>query len=193
MRIQKTYASIAASTNAYGAALTAASGVALPLTATTPGDNLGHTIIITPTGSVTGNYGISGYDADGQPISETLATNTTNAVTSLKFYATGIAITAPAGLGAETVSAGPTAASRSAAVNMQPGNPRMFSNYGISCDITGTPTFTLQQSYGGNWYDHAVIAAKSADTAGSILYPVMALRLTFSAAGTVALNVIAGQ
>lgn len=45
MRIAASYTSIAASTNAYGAALTAASTVALPLTATTPGDGLALNVV----------------------------------------------------------------------------------------------------------------------------------------------------
>jgi len=82
------------------------SGVAFVLAATTPADGLGHLVIITPSGSVTGSYIITGTDASGLYQTETLATNTTNAVTSVKYYKTLTSVLAPSGIGAETVDIG---------------------------------------------------------------------------------------
>lgn len=93
-------------TDALANNVTAASGAAFTLAASAPSDGLAHKVVITPSGSVTGNYTISGKDADGQTVSETLATDTTNAVTSVKFYKSDIVVKAPAGLGAETVDIG---------------------------------------------------------------------------------------
>ena len=93
-------------TDGFANNVTAASGVAFTLAATTSGDSLAHKVVITPSGSVTGNYVITGTDPDGRTQSETLATDTTNAVTSVKFYLTLVSITAPSGLGAETVDIG---------------------------------------------------------------------------------------
>lgn len=86
--------------------VTAASGAAFTLITDETPDGLAHKIVITPSGSVTGSYTISGLDADGFAVSETLATATTNPVTSVKFYASDIVVTAPSGLGAETVDIG---------------------------------------------------------------------------------------
>jgi hypothetical protein len=194
MRIKRTYSSLAADTDAYADGVTAASGVAFTLAANEPGDDLAHKVIITPSGSVTGNYVISGNDASGTAISETLATSTTNAVTSVNYYLGDIAVTAPAGLGAETVDIGFTAAAVTPPVPIQVKLNSVPHAIGISVDATGTPAYSMQQSYGGEWFNHASIASKTASADGSILFPVAALRLIFTAASAVTLNlVVAGQ
>lgn len=93
-------------TNGFANDVTAADGDPFTLITDETPDALAHKVVITPSGSVTGNYVISGIDADGQAVSETLATDTTNAVTSVNTYASGLVVLAPAGLGAETVDIG---------------------------------------------------------------------------------------
>ncbi len=190
MRINKTYSSVAADTDGYANDVTAASGAAFTLITNETTDSLAHKIIVTPSGSVTGNYGISGKDVNGASISETLATSTTAAVTSVNYYKSAIIVTAPAGLAAETVDIGWTAAAVTPSVNIEQRPGEYSPAMGISCDVTGTPAYSLQENYGGNWYAHAVIATKTADANGSILHPVLALRLIFTAASTVALNIV---
>lgn len=190
MQITKTYSSAAQDTDNLANDVTAASGVAFTLITDAMPDSLAHKIIITPSGSVTGNYTITGYDADGSAVSETLATNTTNAVTSVNYYKSSIVVKAPSGLGANTVDIGYTAAAVSGAINVQPKNRNGFFALGISVDSTGTSGYSLQQSYGGEWFNHASIVTKTASADGSILFPVKALRLIFTAASAVQLNVI---
>lgn len=190
MFITKTYSSSAADTDNLANDVTAASGVAFTLITNTTPDSLAHKIIITPSGSVTGNYTISGIGADGQAVSETLATNTTSAVTSVGYYMNTIVVTAPSGLGANTVDIGWTAAAVTPSINVKPRNRYGFYAIGISVDATGTPAYSLQQNYGPNaeWFAHAVIVTKTASEQGSILFPVNAVRLIFTAASAVQLN-----
>ena len=190
MLIQNSYSSSAADTDAYANDVTAASGVAFTLAATAPGDSVAHKVIITPSGSVTGNYTISGIGFNGAAVSETLATNTTNAVTSVNYYLSGLVVTAPAGLGAETVDIGFTAAAITPPVWTRREQRAGAFAMGISVDATGTPAYSLQLTYGGEWYAHASIATKTASADGSILFPVMAVRLIFTAASVVKLNVV---
>lgn len=188
-RIKMSYTCLAANTAGYANDVTASSGTAFTLSTDEPGDGLAHKIIITPSGSVTGSYGISGKDANGAAISETLATNTINAVTSANHYASDIAVTAPSGLGAETVDIGWTVDAVSPWKATAPqGEYRHGFNMGISCAVAGTPTYTVQYTIdGATAFNHATIAAKSANFADQQAFPVGAIRLLFAAAGTVTL------
>jgi hypothetical protein len=93
-------------TSGFANDVNASSGNPFTLTATSSGDSLAHKVVITPSASVTGDYTITGTDADGRVQTETLATDTTNAVTSVKFYLTLTSVLAPSGIGANTVDIG---------------------------------------------------------------------------------------
>lgn len=191
-KITLTGTSVAQDTNNIAATATADSGVAFTLITDETPDGLAHKLIITPSGSVTGNYGISGSDADGAAVSEILATNTTNAVTSTKYYSTDIIITAPSGLGGETVDIGYTADSVSGTVH-----PELNSsitdgafNIGFGCTVgAGTPTYTVQHTYDGvAWFNHASVAAETTSQDGTYASPIAAIRLLWAAAGQVTLT-----
>lgn len=181
--------SVAQDTDNIANNVTAASGAAFTLITDETPDGLAHKIIITPSGSVTGNYTISGKDADGIAVSETLATDTTNAVTSAKYYATDILVTAPSGLGAETVDIGYTAASVSPSVKPEQARLQQF-NIGFGCTVgTGSPTYTVQHTHDGvTWFDHATVAGETTSQEGTYTSPVAAFRLAWSAAGQVTLT-----
>lgn len=121
--------------------VTASAGNPFTLAATTTADTLAHKIIITPSGSVTGNYSITGTDADGRTQTETLATDTTNAVTSAKYWASLTSILAPAGIGSETVDIGfvDEFASQTIPLDAESGYPAT-----VSVDHTGTANWTIQ-------------------------------------------------
>lgn len=178
--------SVAEDTNNIAAGVTAASGVAFTLITDLMSDSLAHKIIITPSGSVTGNYTIAGKNADGASVSETLATNTTNAVTSVNYYASDFVITAPPGLGVETVDIGYTAASVSPQINPKLSRVPQF-NLGFGCSVeSGSPTYTVEQTYnGGTWYSHATVSAETTSQEGVYTSPVAGIRLKFTAAGGV--------
>ncbi len=80
---------------------------ALTLAATSAGDGFAHKVIWTPaTGTgVSGNITIVGTDADGKALTESLATNGANAVTSAGYFLTITSITNPT-VGGNTVDAG---------------------------------------------------------------------------------------
>ena len=188
MRLNIYGASVAQDTNNIASAVTAASGAAFTLITDEISDGLAHKIIITPSGSVTGNYTLAGLDANGHAVSETLATNTTNAVTSTKHYASGIVVTAPSGLGLQTVDIGWTADSVSAMVIPRQPSHGVF-NIGFGCVIADSPTYTVQHTYdGATWFNHATVASETTNQEGSYTSPVQAIRLLWSAAGTVTLT-----
>jgi len=73
-------------------------------------------------------------------------------------------------------------------------------NIGIQVDITGTATVTVQYTMSkvleGEtpvWFNHAILAALVADTAGSITTPVTAIRITQTAgAGSSVTTIVQG-
>lgn len=142
------------------------------LAATTPDDNMAHLVIITPSGSVTGDYVLTGTDQDGQVQTETLATDTTNAVTSAKYYKTLTQVLAPSGIGAETVDIGWT---DDAVSPTYPLDWPSQANANIFVDISGTINFTVQECFGNVWVitpstqpwsNISALASKTADTYG---------------------------
>jgi hypothetical protein len=176
-------------TNGFASAVTGTSGVAFVLDeASTAGDSLGHKVIITPSGSVTGSYTITGTDANDRTQTETLATNTTNAVTSVNYYKTLTSVLAPSGIGAQTVDIGWTddVTSPMYLVNWRQGPPFSIS-FGV--DISGTIDYDVQHRFNNvwesstvgqgdaGWFDHSSVAAKTADADGNYAYPITAMRV----------------
>lgn len=187
-RFQITGDSVAADTNGFASGVGAVTpGTTLfVLAATEAGDDLAHKVIITPSGSVTGNYIITSTNANGQTQTETLATNTTNAVTSSKYHLTLTSVKSPAGLGAETVDIGWTADSVSAWTFPQPSGP-VF-NIGFGCIVdSGTPTYGVQQTYdsGTTAHNHATVTGETTSQEGVYTSPVQGYRLNWTAAGGV--------
>jgi hypothetical protein len=200
----KKYSFTPAATDADGLAddVTAAAGVAFALAATTAGDNLAHLIIITPSGSVTGNYSLTGTDADGNAKTETLATDTTNAVTSANHFKTLTSVLAPAGIGSETVDIGWTQVAVSKTIPLDWRQNDFQVSLGL--DISGTINFTVQHTLDAvqdtqpstlKWFNHSSIASSTADVDGNYSFPVQATRLlvnTVSAGATVDFLIVQG-
>ena len=59
-------------------------------------------LTFTPSGSALGNIIVAGTDIDNRPITETIATNTTNAVTSLNAYKAVTSVSLPTSAGTIT-------------------------------------------------------------------------------------------
>ena len=189
-------------TNGYGATLSGTAGAAFTLTANNAGDSMAHLVIITPSGSVTGNYTLTGTDADGHAQTETLATSTTNAVTSTKYYKTLTEVLAPSGIGAETVDIGWTDDIVSKTIPLDSrANP--FS-VGIGVDITGTINYTIQHTFASilapgsipsteKWFNHSSLTGQTADANGNYAFNCQAMRLlinSMSSGATVTLEVV---
>lgn len=190
-RITKTYTSVAADTDGLGNNVT---GASFTLTANDAGDGLAHKITVlnnTANDHSAKTVAIVGTAPDGSAQSETIAgPGNAATVTTTKYFLTVTSVTPSATIGADTFDIGWAAASVTPPIPIRVKPENTASSIGISCDIADSPTYTLQQSYGGNWYDHATIATKSADFSGSITVPVLAIRLAFAAAGGVALNAL---
>lgn len=168
-------------TDGFANDVTASAGNPFTLAATSAGDAMAHKVIITPSGSVTGNYSLTGTDAEGKAQTETLATNTTNAVTSTKFFLTLTEVLAPAGIGSETVDIGWTDDVVGA---MFPIDWPSGAEANIFVDVSGTIDFTIQETFanvlGGVapvWTNITALAAKTADTFGQATAGATAFRL----------------
>lgn len=196
MHIAESYSSLAADADAYANDIALTNATAVTLVITEPGDDLAHKVIITNNSGTDYSTGgkvlvVVGTGFDGAPITESVAgpgSSTTS--TSTNYFLTITSITPNFTRSTtDTFDIGFTAAALTPPIHVQqkPGN--MASAIGISVDATGTPAYTLQQSYGGHWYNHASIATKTGDADGSILFPVAALRLAFTAASVVAIHI----
>jgi hypothetical protein len=197
MRISKSYASVAADTDGLANDVAPASGVAMALSATSAGDSLAHKVIITNNSATDYSGGgktivLVGVGYNGEAITETLTGPAGSvAVTSSNYYASLTSATPNFTRGTtDTFDIGWTAAAVTPPISILPHLKHGYFGMGISVDATGTPAYSLQQSYGGEWFAHATIATKTASADGSILFPVSAVRLIFTAASTVALNLV---
>lgn len=182
--ISFTYTPLQADTDGMANDVTAAAGTAFTLITDEMSDGLAHSIIITPSGSVTGNYTISGTNADGESISETLATDTTNAVTSANYYVSDIVILAPSGLGAETVDIGWTGVSVSPAFLLNWRQTNFQVSLGLS--LSGTINVTVQHTFDNvrdvatsdwTWWPHTSLVTKTSSADGNYAFPVTATRI----------------
>lgn len=187
----------------------ALAGVALALAAAGPGDGLAHLIIITPSGSISGSFTITGTDADGLPQTETLASDTTNAVTTTKYYKTVTEVLA-ATLGAETVDIGWTDDAVSPSFPLNWRQDQFHVSLGV--DVTGTIDYTVQHTFDilhpqennvadpapstFKWWPHASLVGKTADTDGNYAFPVTATRLlinSLTAGATIDFHIVQGN
>lgn len=198
MHYTESYSSLAANTAAYANDIAPTNATAVTLVATEPGDDLAHKVIITNNSGTDYSTGgkalvVVGTGFDGATITESVAgpgSSTTS--TSTNYFLTITSITPNFTRSTtDTFDIGFTAAALTPPIHVQqkPGN--MASAMGISVDATGTPAYSLQQSYGpaGHWYNHASIATKTSDADGSILFPIFALRLIFTAASVVTIHI----
>jgi hypothetical protein len=191
MRYNKSFTSSAASLTGFASNVT---GAAFTLSLTAVGDSLAHKVTIR-NDSATNHSGktvtLVGTGYNGEALTE-VVTGPDNAatVTSTNHFLTLTSATPSATIGADTFDIGWAAEAVTAPVNVQPRPGAPAYALGISVDATGTPAYSLQQNYGGAWSAHATIATKTGSADGSILFPVQAVRLIFTAASTVALNIV---
>lgn len=188
MTIKHTIAATSAAANATGLA-TAQTGSVWTLAATSAGDSLAHLITIT-NNSITDHSGktalITGTAADGSAQTETHALPASSvAITTLKRFKTVTSVVPSATIGIDTMGIGWSADSVSAPVSMFLHKCDFVMGFGCVVD-TGAPTYSVQHSFdGANWFNHAVVTAKTVNADGSYLFPVLQLRLNFTAAGGV--------
>ncbi len=173
--------------------LSNATGATWTLTANDSGDSLAH--LITIKGDAATDHSaktavITGTAPDGQAQTETVnLPNGTATVTSTKYFLTVTSVVPSATIGGDTMDIGWAAGSVSAQVNPKLSRVPSF-NIGFGCSVeSGTPTYTVQQTYDGiTWYNHASVAAETTSQEGTYTSPVAGIRLMFAAAGGVTLT-----
>jgi len=177
--------SVAASLTGFASNVT---GATFTLTANDANDDLAHKVTV-KNDSATDHSGktvaLVGTDADGRPQTETLTGPGTSAtVTSSKYFLTLTSATPSATIGSDTFDIGWAADAVTA--SFYPDKHRNTFSVGFECSISGSPTYTVQHAMAGTtWYNHSTVAAKTVAAAGSYTTPVSAIRLLFTAAGTV--------
>lgn len=196
MHITNSYSSLAADTDAYANDIAPTNATPVTLLATSAGDDLAHKIIVTNNSATDYSGGgkkltIVGTGFDGTPITEDLTGPAgSNTSTTTNYFLTVTSITPNfTRTTTDTFDIGFTAAALTPPIQVAQKANNMASAMGISVDATGTPAYSLQLSYGGHWYNHATIATKTGDADGSILFPVKALRLIFTAASVVDIHI----
>lgn len=171
--------------------LSNATGATWTLTANDSGDNMAHLITIkgdaaadhsAKTAVITGTlFGIAQTETVNLP-------NGTATVTSTKYFSEVTSVVPSATIGADTMDIGWAASSVSDALSMNLNKCDFVMGMGCVID-SGTPNYGVQHSFDGtNYFNHAVIAAKTANADGSYLFPVAKVRLAFTVAGGVTLT-----
>lgn len=196
MLIQNSYSSSAADTAAYANDIQPIAATAVTLLATVPGDGLAHKVIVSNNTSTdyssAKTFALVGTAFDGSALTETLAgpgVSTTS--TSTNYFKTLTSVTPSfTRSSTDSMDIGFTAATLTPPIWTRLEQLRGAFALGISADATGTPAYTLQQSYGGEWFNHATMASKTGSDQASILFPVVALRVIFTAASVIKLNVV---
>ncbi len=186
MGTRRTYNSAAASVAGLASNVT---GGTWALSANSAGDSMAHKITVkgdaatnhsAKTAVITGTlYGQNKTETVNLP-------NGTATVTSVGYYDTVTSVVPSATIGADTMDIGWAADAVGEALVL----PQVPA-YGIGVEVvSGTPAYSLQLNYGGDtWFNHATIVSKVAAFDGSLLYPVAAMRMIFTAASNVSLAV----
>jgi hypothetical protein len=196
-RIEISATSVAADTDGLAtAAVCTGAGPWEPNVATSAGDSLAHLITITQI-TATNHAGksatITGTGPKGEAQTETalLLPNGAVTVTSTKYFLTVTSVAISATIGADTMTMGWAANSVSPwkTIAGQNENQTGF-NLGIGCTVvTGSPNYSVQFTYdNAGIFTHATITGKTVSFSGQQVYPVQAIRLIFTVAGTVNLT-----
>lgn len=174
--------------------LSNATGATWTLSANDAGDDLAHKVTIR-NDSGTDHSGktatIVGTGANGQAQTETLALPAgTATVTSTKHFLTVTSVTPSATIGGDTMDIGWAAESVSPWLSLRHSAGEVQVGFGVTVD-SGSPSYTVQHSFGdGQPFDHASVAGETTSQSGEYLSPISALRLKFTVAGAVTLNVM---
>lgn len=167
------------------------SGGGYALTANDAGDSLAH--LITILGNAATNHSaktftVAGTGPGGEAQTEGIAgPNGVATVTTTKHFLTVTSVTVSATTGADTFDIGWTAESVSA-WKVTDTRVEAF-NIGFGCVVvSGTPTYSVQQTYGDaslTAFNHATVSAETTSQEGVYTSPVQAIRLKWTAAGSV--------
>ena len=198
-----------ASATSVAASQTPSGAGAVTLTATpvTFGSNAAQQVTIISTGNISNRtFVVSGTDVQGNVISETITGPNNATVTTVNYFAsvTGVTISGAAAA-AITMGNAATAVSPMYVVDGE-SNPVSI-GFGTIL-VTGTPTWTVQHTFDdvlstglpnksgpgttayspgattNTWFNHPFVVGATANSDGNYAFPVAAVRLQLSAAGT---------
>lgn len=185
-------AGVAADTDGLGNEVT---GATFTLTANSAGDSLAHKITVknnTATDHAAKTIALVGTDADGNAQTETLTGPGTSAtVTSTKYFKTLTSATPSATIGADTFDIGWAADAVSPWVYVNESKRSSQCAIGFGCEVTsGSPTYSVEHQFGGAAFTHGSVSAETTAQFGDYAYPINAMRLLLTAAGTVTLRAV---
>lgn len=180
-------------------------GATWALTTTATPDGLAHQVSIR-NDSVTNHSAktitLTGTDADNRPLTETLAApNTSATVESTKYFKTLTSATVSATIGADTFDIGWVDEVVSPVKML---NWRSESAAQVNVDVTGTISFTVQQTFdhplqtaaqlqAAQWVDITALATKTSDTLAAASLGAIALRVvvnSYSSGAELQVNVV---
>ena len=199
MKSKQSFSVAAASTTGFASNVTGASWV---LTAITPNDGLAHFVTV-HNDSVTDHSGktivLTGYDANGNAQTETIAAPGTSAtVTSTKAFKSLTSAVPSATIGADTFDIGWTAAAVSPWVPLKPQKAQFSASFAVI--KSGTINYDVQHTYdetlsGVVAFNHATVTAKTANADGIYVAPVEAVRVNINShtLGTFDFYVLQGE
>lgn len=199
----------AASTTSVAAAQTVVGAGTLTLAASpvTFGSGTAQRITLTSTGNISGvTFTITGLGPNGAALVSTLAGPNNNTVTSLVAY-TSVTSIANSGSVSTNTSAGNSATAESIMFPPDVNSNPLSIGFGCIIPTGTTATYTVQHTfdniyapsapigstynYGAAtnaWFNHPVVAALTANSDGNYAFPVAAIRLIVTAAGTVTMK-----
>ena len=197
----QTYTGAALNATGFASAV-AFAGSGYVLSATTPGDKMGHLVTfanLSGNSHVGQNITFAGTDENGNPQSETIAGPAGNAtITTAGHYQGGLVVTASATTGADTFNIGWTADAVGAHVHPELDRSPVL-NTEVFCVVpTPGPTYGVDYTADANplgiaatsWLAHATIASKTATFDGQVTAAVKAIRLHLTVAGQVNMTVV---
>lgn len=188
--------------------LSNATGATWTLTTTTPGDGMAHLVIITndtATNHSAKTVTLTGTDADGNSQTETMALPAGSVdVTSTKYFKTLTTVVPSATIGSDTMDIGWT--DDVVSPTWIPDYKQNIFSVSIGCDISGTINYDIQHTFDNcfdssvaysdrTWFDHASLAAKTADADGNYAAPVRGIRIlinSLSSGATIKVTLIQG-
>lgn len=213
---QTVVANAAMTTSVAAAQTTVGAGnLTLASSTVTFGSGTAQRITLTSTGNISARtFTITGTGPNGAALVSTLAGPNNNTVTSIVAYAsvTQIAVN---GAVATNTSAGNSATAESIMYVTDYGSNPFSIGFGCIV-VSGSPTYSVQHTfddveqqimpfgpagtpvttaynYGAStntWFNHAVVVAQTANDDGNYAFPVTAIRLIVTVAGTVTLKLL---
>jgi len=161
-------------------------GVAYIYSATgSPATRMGQIVTVTSGGNDAGiTFTITGTDADGRVMSQTITGGNVAAASTTRYFSTVTAVT-KSGASAGTVKVGVIITNGGVTRSARANNRAPWFGVGMGLTVSGTITCTVQHTFADindatwvrTWYSNSGMTAKTANTDGNYIVPIMGIRL----------------